>query len=85
MTAEVPTQLQAETEAQYDATVRADIELLLGAYALHATEPGESLEIEAHLAECPRCRAEVAAHLEMAALLGESVDSLENHERSEER
>ena len=46
------------------------IEELLGAYALDATEPGETREIEAHLAECPRCRAEIAAHLEMAALLG---------------
>ena len=45
---------------------------LLGAYALHATEPDEVAIIEAHLAECPKCRAEVAAHLEVATLLGNS-------------
>ena len=45
------------------------IEELLGAYALDATEPGERREIEAHLAGCPRCRAEVSAHQDMAALL----------------
>ena len=46
------------------------IEELLGAYALDAVEADERRVIEAHLAECPRCRAEVAAHQEMAALLG---------------
>jgi hypothetical protein len=45
---------------------------LLGAYALHATEPHEVVLIEAHLEECPKCRAEVAAHLEVATLLGNS-------------
>jgi hypothetical protein len=45
---------------------------LLGAYALHAVEPDEVELIEAHLGECPRCRAEVAAHREVAALLGNS-------------
>jgi anti-sigma factor RsiW len=47
-----------------------EIEELLGAYALHATEPTESEQIDAHLAECPRCRAEVASHQEAAAMLG---------------
>jgi len=47
-----------------------EIEELLGVYALDAIEPAERLEIEAHLSGCPRCRAEVAAHQEMAALLG---------------
>jgi hypothetical protein len=47
-----------------------ELEELLGAYALDATDPEERGQIEAHLSECPHCRAEVAAHLEMAALLG---------------
>ena len=46
-----------------------DLEELLGAYALDATEPAERQKVEAHLEECPRCRAEVAAHQEAAALL----------------
>lgn len=45
---------------------------LLGAYALHAVDPDEVELIEAHLEGCPRCRAEVAAHREVAALLGNS-------------
>jgi anti-sigma factor RsiW len=45
---------------------------LLGAYALHAVEPAEAELIEAHLATCPKCRAEVAAHGEVATLLGNS-------------
>jgi hypothetical protein len=50
--------------------IHEEIEELLGAYALHATEPDEDREIDAHLAECPRCRAEVQAHFEVAAMLG---------------
>jgi anti-sigma-K factor RskA len=53
-----------------------EIEELLGAYALHATEPEEDREIEAHLADCPRCRAEVQAHLEVAAMLGSSASEV---------
>lgn len=45
---------------------------LLGAYALHAVDADEAALVEAHLAECPRCRAEVADHREVAALLGNS-------------
>ncbi len=52
--------------------IHEEIEELLGAYALHATEADEDREIEAHLADCPRCRAEVQAHLEVAAMLGSS-------------
>jgi DNA-binding helix-hairpin-helix protein with protein kinase domain len=48
----------------------AEMESLLGVYALDATEARESAEIAAHLAECPRCRAEVQAHQEVAAMLG---------------
>lgn len=47
----------------------AEIEELLGAYALDAVEPAEADVIEAHLHECPRCRAEVADHRETAAML----------------
>lgn len=43
---------------------------LLGAYALDATTPEEAAEIEQHLGECPRCRSEVAAHREVAGVLG---------------
>jgi anti-sigma factor RsiW len=46
-----------------------DIEELLGAYALDAVDDDEARQVEAHLRECPRCRAEVAAHREVAALL----------------
>ena len=46
-----------------------EIRELLGAYALDAAEPDESLEIEDHLTGCPRCRAEVAEHRETAAML----------------
>lgn len=46
-----------------------EIEELLGAYALDAVDATESEEIEEHLLVCPRCRAEVAAHREVAALL----------------
>jgi hypothetical protein len=45
------------------------VQELLGAYALDAVEAAERAAVEAHLAECPRCRAEVAEHLETAALL----------------
>ncbi len=46
-----------------------EIEELLGAYALDAVDADEARQIEEHLAECPRCRAEVAEHREVAALL----------------
>lgn len=45
------------------------VEELLGVYALHAVDDAERAEIEAHLAECPRCRSEVDAHREVAAHL----------------
>lgn len=45
---------------------------LLGAYALHAVDADEVALIEAHLEECPKCRAEVAEHREVATLLGNS-------------
>lgn len=46
-----------------------EIQELLGAYALDAVEPDEAAEIELHLRDCPRCRAEVAEHRETAAFL----------------
>jgi hypothetical protein len=42
---------------------------LLGVYALDAVPWDEREALEAHLAECPRCRAEVAMHRETAAML----------------
>jgi anti-sigma factor RsiW len=50
-------------------TDHAWIESLLGAYSLDAVDPEEAELVERHLRECPRCRAEVAAHREVAALL----------------
>lgn len=46
-----------------------EISELLGAYALDAVSPGEAEEVEYHLEECPRCRAEVGEHREAAAML----------------
>jgi anti-sigma factor RsiW len=47
-----------------------DIQELLGAYALHAVDADEAEVVERHLDECPRCRAEVAGHRDVAARLG---------------
>jgi hypothetical protein len=49
-----------------------DIVELLGAFALDAVDDDERDVIEAHLAGCPRCRAEVEGHRETAALLAHS-------------
>jgi len=49
-----------------------DIEELLGAYALDAVGPDERELVELHLRNCPRCRAEVTEHREVAALLAHS-------------
>ncbi len=49
-----------------------EIEDLLGAYALDAVDPDERAVVERHLADCPRCRAEVVEHREVAALLAHS-------------
>ena len=46
-----------------------EIEELLGAFALDAVEDDERDLVEAHLAGCPRCRAEVASYRETASLL----------------
>jgi anti-sigma factor RsiW len=47
-----------------------ELQELLGAYALDAVEPDEAEAVERHLEGCPRCRAEVEAHREVASLLG---------------
>ena len=47
-----------------------ELEELIGAYALDAVDPEERDAVEGHLADCPRCRSELAGHLEVAALLG---------------
>jgi anti-sigma factor RsiW len=49
---------------------------LLAVFALDALEDDEHELIEAHLAECPRCRAELDAHRQVAAALGNSVEPL---------
>lgn len=46
-----------------------EIRDLLGAFALDATSDEERLEVEDHLSDCPRCRAEVAEHRETASML----------------
>jgi anti-sigma-K factor RskA len=52
-----------------------ELQELLGAYALDAVEPDEAAQLEAHLAECPSCQAEVAAHRETAAKLGNAAET----------
>ena len=47
-----------------------ELQISLGAYALDALDPDEAELVERHIEDCPRCRAEVTAHLETAALLG---------------
>jgi anti-sigma-K factor RskA len=47
-----------------------DVHTLAGAYALDALGPEERLEFEAHLAECPACRADVVEFTATAAQLG---------------
>lgn len=50
-----------------------ELKELLGAYALDAVEPNERADLDAHLLECPTCRAEVAEHRETAATLAVSA------------
>lgn len=47
----------------------AEIQELLGAYALDSVESSEAAQVEAHLVACPRCASEVASHREVAAAL----------------
>jgi anti-sigma-K factor RskA len=48
----------------------AEVEELLGAYAVHALEPDEFASVEAHLADCDSCTAEVERHFEAASAFG---------------
>jgi anti-sigma-K factor RskA len=57
-----------------DSERHAEIESLLGAYALDAVSADERLAVEEHVVGCPRCRAELDAFMEVAAALGNSVD-----------
>lgn len=47
-----------------------EIELLLGAYALHAVEDGEAEAVRQHLTGCPRCRHELSGFEAAAAAFG---------------
>jgi anti-sigma-K factor RskA len=49
-----------------------EIEELLGAYALDALEPEETVLVERHLRECVRCVIEVGQHHEVTGLLANS-------------
>ena len=49
---------------------------LLAAYALDAVEAEERDGVEGHLADCPRCRAELDALREVTTALGNSVETL---------
>jgi hypothetical protein len=49
---------------------------LLAVYALDAVDEDEHALLELHLAACPRCRAELDDHREVAAALGNSVEPL---------
>jgi anti-sigma-K factor RskA len=49
---------------------------LLASFALDAVDGEEHEQIIEHLNECPRCRAEIDAHREVAAALGNSVEPL---------
>jgi len=49
---------------------------LLAVFALDAVDAAEYEQIEEHLSDCPRCRAELDAHSEVAAALGNSVEPL---------
>jgi len=47
----------------------AELQSLLGAFAIDGVDHDEADAVHSHLAECPRCRAEVAEHRETAAML----------------
>ncbi len=46
-----------------------EIAELIGAYALDAVDSEEAAEVARHVAECPRCAEELAAHHSVAAVL----------------
>ena len=49
---------------------------LLASFALDAVAAEEQEQLEAHLAECPRCRAELDGFRDVAAAMGNSVEPL---------
>ena len=49
-----------------------EIAELVAAYALDAVDADEAERVERHLDECPRCRAELGEHRDVAAWLGNS-------------
>jgi anti-sigma-K factor RskA len=53
-----------------------DASELLASYALDAVVGDEHEQIEAHLEECPRCRAELDAYRDVTAAMGNSVEPL---------
>ncbi|MBI2709147.1 MAG: anti-sigma factor [Actinobacteria bacterium] len=56
-----------------------ELQELLGAYALDALDGAERDAVDAHLRECATCRAEVADHREVAALLAQSGAPAPDH------
>jgi anti-sigma factor RsiW len=54
----------------------ADASELLASFALDAVSTTEHDEIETHLIQCPRCRAELDGYREVAAAMGNSVEPL---------
>lgn len=52
-----------------------EIQELLGAFALDAVEGDEAEQVELHLRECGKCRAEVADHREVATFLAHAGTS----------
>ncbi|CAN5489822.1 hypothetical protein BH20ACT2_BH20ACT2_07370 [soil metagenome] len=59
----------SENEGERAQLSHDEIRELLGAYALDAIEADEAEVVELHLRDCPKCRAEVTEHREVAALL----------------
>ena len=49
--------------------------LLLGAYAVHALDDDEDVQVLAHLNDCARCRSEVSRYEEVLSLLGDTAES----------
>lgn len=56
----------------FSETEHETLRTLLGAYALDAVDDTERAQVDDHLPGCPRCRAEVGDHREVAAALGRS-------------
>ena len=49
---------------------------LLAAYALDAVENDDRLRVEQHVAQCPRCQAELDGYRDVAAAIGNSVEKV---------